>query len=146
MRFKMEFQVGQIFEEVYPPEAALWCNENNAYIDEIESLEGKRRFEIIAIPAPTQQELDDQALAAAKEERAAAVANIVVEVDGMLFDGDEISQDRMARSAVAMNDEETITWVLHDNSITQVTKQQLLQALRLAGEEQTRLWTIPYEQ
>lgn len=86
-----------------------------------------------------------QVLAQAKQERDEAVASIVVEVDGMKFDGDEVSQGRMARSAVAMNDDETITWVLNDNSIAQVTKEQLLKALRLSGEEQTRLWTMPYE-
>ena len=29
----MEFQIGQIFTTVYPPEAAIWCNSNNAYIE-----------------------------------------------------------------------------------------------------------------
>lgn len=29
----MEFQIGQIFEGEYPPEAAVWCNENKAYIE-----------------------------------------------------------------------------------------------------------------
>lgn len=96
-------------------------------------------------PVKPQEQIEVEELAQAKSERAEAVAKIVVEVDGMKFDGDEISQGRMARSAVAMNDEETITWVLHDNTIAQVTKAQLLQALRLSGEEQTRLWTMPYE-
>lgn len=174
----MTFEIGQIFEGEYPPEVALWCNENNAYIEEIESFTRMeeqeflvkdevydeelnvvseaeyetrevevtvRKFQIVAIPEPTQEELAEQALMQAKRERSEAVANIVVEVDGMKFDGDETSQGRMARSAVAMTDEETITWVLHDNTIAQVTKAQLLQALRLAGEEQTRLWTMPYE-
>ncbi len=141
----MTFEIGQIFEGEYAPECAIWCNENNAYIEEIEAVEGVRQFKIVAIPEPTQEELDAQALMQAKQERANAVAKIVVEVDGMKFDGDEVSQGRMARSAVAMNEEETITWVLHDNAIAQVTKAQLLQALRLSGEEQTRLWTMPYE-
>lgn len=29
----MEFQIGQIFTSTYPPEAAVWCNANNAYIE-----------------------------------------------------------------------------------------------------------------
>lgn len=119
---------------------AQWCNDNDAYIIELGDC-----YEVRAIPEPTQEELEAQALAEAKQERAEAVEKIVVEVDGMKFDGDEVSQGRMARSAVAMNDEETITWVLHDNTIAQVSKVQLLQALRLSGEEQTRLWTMPYE-
>ena len=31
----MTFEIGQIFEKEYPPEAAVWCNENNAYIEEL---------------------------------------------------------------------------------------------------------------
>ena len=31
-----EFYIGQVFEGVYPPEAAVWCNENNAHIEEVE--------------------------------------------------------------------------------------------------------------
>ena len=34
----MTFEIGQIFEEKYPPECAIWCNENNAYIEEIEAV------------------------------------------------------------------------------------------------------------
>jgi hypothetical protein len=30
----MEFYIGQIFEGAYPPEAALWCNSNNAHIED----------------------------------------------------------------------------------------------------------------
>ena len=41
-----EYYIGQIFEEIYPQDAADWCNENNAYIDEIEPLNNIRRFEI----------------------------------------------------------------------------------------------------
>ena len=141
----MTYKIGQIFEEKYEPEVAVWCGQNNAYIEEIERVNGKRQFKIVAIPEPTQEELAEQALVQAKQERAEAVSKIVVEVDGMKFDGDETSQGRMARSAVAMNDEETIVWVLHDNTIAQVSKAQLRQALRLSGEEQTRLWTMPYE-
>lgn len=96
-------------------------------------------------PEKPQEQIEAEALAQAKAVRAEAVSKIVVEVDGMKFDGDEVSQGRMARSAVAMMDDETITWVLNDNSIAQVTKEQLLKALRLSGEEQTRLWTMPYE-
>lgn len=41
-----EYYIGQIFNKIYPPDAADWCNENNAYIDEIEPLDNVRRFEI----------------------------------------------------------------------------------------------------
>ena len=65
-------------------------------------------------------------------------------IDDLQFDGDETSQDRMARSCVALNEGETVQWVLADNTIAQVTKEQLRQALRLAGEAQTAIWANPY--
>ena len=92
----------------------------------------------------TEEELEIERIASAKEKRASDVASIIVEVDGMKFDGDETSQDRMARSIVALNAEETVQWVLADNTIAQVTKEQLRQALRLAGEAQTSIWANPY--
>lgn len=95
-------------------------------------------------PEPTAEELAAQELAQAKAERADAVSKIVVEVDGMTFDGDEESQQRVARSIVALEDGETMPWVLYDNAIAEVTKEQLKQVLRLAGQKQSELWVVPY--
>lgn len=53
----MTFEIGQIFEGEYSPECAVWCNENNAYIEEIEAVDGVRQFKIVAIPEPTIEEL-----------------------------------------------------------------------------------------
>lgn len=146
----MNFEAGQIFEITYPPEAAQWCNANNAYIEEIEKQDGKRRFQIVAIPEPTAEEVAAKSLEQAKDERAEAVSKITVEVDGMTFDGDEESQTRMGRTiaaAIALGvDIQTYTqvWVLADNTVAQVSIAQLAQALKLAGEAQTALWTVPY--
>ena len=146
----MIFEIGQIFEGKYPPEVAIWCNENNAYIEEIEPQNGHRRFQIVAIPEPTAEELAEQALAKAKTERAEAVSRITVEVDGMVFDGDEKAQERMSRTvsiatANGMPMTTETTWVLADNTIAQVTLQQLAKACLLAGQKQTELWTVPYQ-
>lgn len=54
------YKIGQIFEGIYPSECALWCNENNAFIEEIEAVEGVRQFQIVAIPEPTQEEIEAQ--------------------------------------------------------------------------------------
>lgn len=51
-----EYYIGQIFDGIYPPEAANWCNQNNAYIEEI----SERRYEIKEVPpapAPTKEEI-----------------------------------------------------------------------------------------
>lgn len=150
---EQEFYIGQIFEGIYSPEAAGWCmTRGDCYVTEIEPLEdGTRRFQIVAVPEPTEEEKTASELAQAKAERAEAVSKIIVEVDGMKFDGDETAQGRMGRTiaaAIALGvDIETYTqtWVLADNTVAQVTIKQLAQALKLAGEAQTALWTIPYE-
>ena len=41
-----EYYIGQIFTGMYPTDAAEWCNNNNAYIDEIEPKNNTRRFQI----------------------------------------------------------------------------------------------------
>lgn len=54
-----DFYIGQIFEEIYPPEAAEWCNNYSDKIIamvEIESQDAKRRFQITDItPSPEEQ-------------------------------------------------------------------------------------------
>ena len=84
--------------------------------------------------------LDRETFKAIRQEQVNAIR---VTVDGMVFDGDETSQTRMARAIAVMDDIETTTWVLADNTVAQVTKEQLRQALRLAGEAQTAIWVLP---
>lgn len=73
--------------------------------------------------------------------RTDAVAAITVTTTaGNTFNGDEASQNRMARSIVALSDTDTITWVLANNSTIQATKAELQEALKLSGEAQTALW------
>lgn len=95
-------------------------------------------------PEKPQEQIEAEALAQSKAERADAVSKIIVEVDGMAFDGDEESQQRVARSIIALEDGETMPWVLYDNTIAEVTKEQLKQVLRLAGQRQSELWVVPY--
>lgn len=148
-----QFSIDQIFVGTYPPEAAAWCNGfGDRYIKEIDKdADGKRRFQIVAVPAPTPEEQAAAKLAKAKRERAAAVSKIVVEVDGMKFDGDEEAQSRMSRTvatAIARGVDiksETRTWVLADNTIAHPTIDQLARATELAGNAMTKLWTKPYE-
>lgn len=74
--------------------------------------------------------------------RAKMVAQIVVEVDGIPLDGDEQSQERMARALLALNEGESTVWACADNVPRPVSREQFRAALRLAGEEQARLWFI----
>lgn len=57
----MTYKIGQIFEGEYTPEAADWCNESGkAYIEEIEPQDGVRRFQIVKVPEPTDEEIAEQ--------------------------------------------------------------------------------------
>ena len=44
--------IGNIYIDDYPESVAQWCNENNAYIEEIEPIDGHRRFQVVAVPEP----------------------------------------------------------------------------------------------
>ena len=94
----------------------------------------------------TPEEQEAQNLAIAKRERAAKVAAITVEVDGMVFDGDEQAQSRMARAITAAETAglESTVWVLADNTVATVTKAQLQQALSKSMLTMAELWTKPY--
>jgi hypothetical protein len=80
----------------------------------------------------------------AKQRRADAVAAITVNVDGMTFDGDEISQGRIARAILAMESAgvPNTPWTLSNNAVAAVTVAQLRAALVKAGLAQTALWGI----
>jgi hypothetical protein len=97
-------------------------------------------------PEKPAEVLAEEELARAKAERARAVAALTVTVDGMVFDGDETAQERMAR-AVTLADswDERTEWVLHDNTVATVTADQLRRACKAAGKAQTALWVKPYQ-
>lgn len=95
----------------------------------------------------TAQEKSAVAAKAAREafkvERSLSVSAITVTTAaGNTFDGDEISQVRMARAIVAMPDDGTVRWVLADNTTTQASAIELKEALRLAGAAQASIWVM----
>lgn len=94
----------------------------------------------------TEKQKVAQEMFAAKQQRRVSVATIIVEVDGMTFDGSEVSQDRMLRCIHVLNDNVSIPWVLADNTVKQVRKHQLEKALQLAVEQQCAIWTLPYKE
>ena len=99
-------------------------------------------------PEPTPEEAEAKRLEEAKRVRAAKVEAITVEVDGMVFDGNEPAQSRMTRAIAAAETAgmaETV-WVLADNTVATVTKVQLQQALAKAMLAMGEVWTEPYSE
>lgn len=93
------------------------------------------------------QVAEQRARALFKQQRAAAVAAIKVTTSaGHVFDGDEISQGRMARAILGLQSQDssaTVLWVLSDNSVVQVGEEELTEALTLSGLRQAELWVQP---
>lgn len=101
-------------------------------------------------PEKPAEVLAEEELARAKAERAALVKKATVEIDGMVFDADEESQNRLVRGIVAslalgLAPEETTEWTLADNSSAYVTARQMARALLAAGQYQTSVWRMPYD-
>ncbi len=80
-----------------------------------------------------------------KLRRAEQVASIKVTTRaGHIFDGDEESQGRMARSILVLQTVpgSTVTWIMADNSVYEVDIAELTEALFLSATEQHRLWIL----
>ena len=56
---KLSYEEGQEFIGTYPPEAAIWCNENGYHIEEVAAQDGVRIYKIIKnVPyVPTKEEV-----------------------------------------------------------------------------------------
>lgn len=97
-------------------------------------------------PEFTQEELDIKSVQEAKalkdKNRLDSMNSLTVEtIAGNVYDADETSQNRMSRAINALPDDVTTTsWILADNSVKLVTKAELKEALKLAGEAQTAIW------
>ena len=83
-----------------------------------------------------------EALKADREQAVAAIT--VTTAAGHTFDGDEISQGRMARAVLALSTglSPSVNWVLADNSVIDATAAELTEALVLAGQAQAAIWVI----
>ena len=81
----------------------------------------------------------------AKAARELAVSQITVTTTaGNTFDGDETSQNRMARAILALQATGTpvTNWVLSDNSVVEASVAELSEALALAGAAQSAMWVL----
>ena len=84
----------------------------------------------------------------AKAKRQAYVDAIKVTTKaGNEYDGDEVSQGRMARAIIALQatGTPTVKWVLANNVPTDVPVADLVEALALASGAQAAIWSSPYE-
>ena len=96
--------------------------------------------EVVTVSEKSRQKFE-QDYAIWKQERAALVGAITVQVGDHLYQGDELSQSRMARFvAASTSDSDEVEWTMSDNTVANVTVSNLREALRLAGVRQTEIW------
>ena len=75
-----------------------------------------------------------------KSERQNKVDNLEVVHNDIVYQGDEVSQTRIARAIAVMDDTETTKWVAKDNSIQTLNKADLSAILKEARIKQTLIW------
>lgn len=85
-----KFEVGQVFMDVYPPEAAIWCNENDAHMEAVTEGEGKY---IIVKNVPYVPTLEEQVRRKEEEYHMDRVVR-----EGILGNPDAYSEFNVARA------------------------------------------------
>lgn len=129
------FTTGQIFTSIYPPEAALWCNENNHYIVELDPIDGVRQFQIQLIPSPQLQEVKERKIEQLKQERNNR-EEAPVEYKEKLWDFDADSRARINAAASALElieDVQYLTWTSADDTSLDLTAQDLRMIVAIAA-------------
>lgn len=128
------FDKGQIFTEVYPPEAAIWCNDNNCYIIEIELKNGVRQFQIQEVPSVPLDEVKAAKIESLKKQRN-ELEEAPVEYKEKLWDFDTKSRDRInaAVTALEVGGVETITWTSYDDTSLELSANDLKTIVAIAA-------------
>ena len=123
----------------------------NVSLEGAELIEGKWKQKwVITDLTPEQIEINTanaeaQAREVLKNQRTQAVTNIKVSTAaGNTFDGDEVSQGRMARAIIALSTglAPSVTWILANNNTIEATSAELTEALVLSGQAQASIWVI----
>ena len=128
-----DFYIGQVFEETYPPEAAVWCNSHgDRYITELEKDGAKRRFQIVAVPAPTLEEVKTQKLSELEQKFLAWYETEATVTSSLGFVADSDSRAMMDTSGLVTTLEAqpeeargTVAFMDHDNVAHQLTLEQM---------------------
>ena len=115
------YNIGQIFQGKYPPEAAVWCNRNGAYIEAVDG-----GYQIVGIPESTLDEVKAKKITSLKADRDRLEVEDI-EVDGHLYDYDEKARERINNAIIALQASGTsILWTLANNDSVLVTAQDLV--------------------
>lgn len=90
--------------------------------------------------ADAEMERNAAARAKMKSIRQNLVNEITVNIDGLIFNGDEASQSRMMRVASVIGATGVVEWILADNSVKNVTGAQLIEAANSSVIKMAEIW------
>jgi len=117
-------------------------------VDEVITIvDGKKESEFIyyedgdleVLRIPDHAKIIAEDLASAKKASNIKIGIIKIKITSTKnneFDCDEISQQRIARKIIIMDDTEKVDWKLSDNTIVKVDKEELIEVLKYAMVEQ----------
>lgn len=99
----------------------------------------------IALDAFNTSEATEKMITAWKENRQKLVGAIEVTHNGIIYQGDEKSQERINRAITgvsAMPVGSTIEWTAKDNTVHPLTKDDFIVILIDAGQQQSAIWNV----
>ena len=133
-----------VWKAITPTDKPVY-DEYTEGVREIAPVNFIQKWEVYALP---QAEIDANAITklehetrAWKSSREELVSNIEVVYGGVVYQGDEKSQDRMSRSINALPDDTSIIpWTAKDNTPHNLTRVDLREILLDAGSQQSAIW------
>lgn len=118
----------------------------NKKIDNLSEFESLlSAWEVVNTPVPlTAEQEQTNRRAAFKNIRAQEVRDITVNINGNIFNGNEVSQVRMNIAIIRMQRErlDYIQWTMADNTVANVTIDDLTEALVQSNKKQSEIWQI----
>lgn len=110
------------YDEIDYFNTAVWCNESGAaYIEDKGDF-----FEVVAIPAPSLEEVKAEKIAALKAERDRLEVEEIT-VDGFTYDYDDKARERINNAIIALQASGgSIYWTMADNQSKKVTAADLI--------------------
>lgn len=146
----MNYNVGDIFtDDEFYTDRAIFCNENGYYIEEIEPLNGERRFKICA-PA-------EKSLSELKSEKLSQLTAITSKFDNQLVNTDMIIKSSLGfsinadlrsqnnlRGLIAVGIE-PVNFMTADNSVKSLTLEQLNILLSECAQNGQHLYLLKWQ-
>ena len=116
-------------------------SEGNRHYKEVQEWLKTNTAQLAYTKAERDAYLLKQAITAWKQDRQTKIDAIEVTYKGVVYQGDETSQNRMTKAITALPDNTTtVPWTAKDNTIQNLTKIDLQAILLDAGTQQSVLW------